>query len=319
MASMADMTAAERLDRTLAIVPWVANQPDGTATISEISERFAIDADDLRDCLIITSMVGVHPYTPDLLINAIVDADTVTIDLPDYFRRPLRLTAEQTFALLTSAKALLAVPGADHSSALARGLSKVLESLGEGSETAVEVGIDTAPNLITEQLRLAIEQKQSVDITYYSYGRDDTGTRRINPWAIHSEGGLWYLQAWCHSSNAERIFRIDRIRDASVLNLSFEMPDPLPLFQLFDGSNALGRVTLLLTPDARWVTEYYPAESIETHADGSTTLTLAIGSLPWLERLLLRLGPDAAVVEASDVLVDAGSSAARRLLAVYRD
>ena len=316
---MADMTAAERLDRTLAIVPWVANQPDGTATIREISERFAIDADDLRDCLIITSMVGVHPYTPDLLINAIVDADTVTIDLPDYFRRPLRLTAEQTFALLTSAKALLAVPGADHSSALARGLSKVLESLGEGSETAVEVGIDTAPDLITELLRLAIEQKQSVDITYYSYGRDDTGTRKINPWAIHSEGGLWYLQAWCHSSNAERIFRIDRIRDASILDLSFDMPAPLPTFQLFDGSNALGRVTLLLAPDARWVTEYYPAESIETHTDGSTTLTLAIGSLPWLERLLLRLGPDATVIEASDVLEDAGQLAARRLLAVYRD
>lgn len=316
---MADMTAAERLDRTLAIVPWVANQPDGTATIREISERFAIDADDLRDCLIITSMVGVHPYTPDLLINAIVDADTVTIDLPDYFRRPLRLTAEQTFALLTSAKALLAVPGADHSSALARGLSKVLESLGEGSETAVEVGIDTAPDLITELLRLAIEQKQSVDITYYSYGRDDTGTRKINPWAIHSEGGLWYLQAWCHSSNAERIFRIDRIRDASILDLSFDMPAPLPTFQLFDGSNALGRVTLLLAPDARWVTEYYPAESIETHTDGSTTLTLAIGSLPWLERLLLRLGPDATVIEASDVLEDAGPLAARRLLAVYRD
>lgn len=316
---MGDMTAAERLDRTLAIVPWVANQPDGTATIREISERFAIDADDLRDCLIITSMVGVHPYTPDLLINAIVDADTVTIDLPDYFRRPLRLTAEQTFALLTSAKALLAVPGADHSSALARGLAKVLASLGEGSETAVEVGIDTAPDLITELLRHAIDQKQSIDITYYSYGRDDTGTRKINPWAIHSEGGLWYLQAWCHSSDAERIFRIDRIRNATVLNLSFDMPEPIPKFQLFDGSNALGRVTLLLTPDARWVTEYYPAESLEIHTDGSTTLTLAIGSLPWLERLLVRLGPDATVIEASEVLKDAGPSAARRLLAVYGD
>ena len=71
---MADLTAAERLDRTLAIVPWVANQPNGTATLAEISERFNIGADDLRDCLVITSMVGVHPYTPDVLINAIIDA-----------------------------------------------------------------------------------------------------------------------------------------------------------------------------------------------------------------------------------------------------
>jgi proteasome accessory factor C len=316
---MADMTAAERLDRTLAIVPWVASPPNGTATITEISERFAIDADDLRDCLIITSMVGVHPYTPDLLINAIVDADTVTIELPDYFRRPLRLTAEQTFALLTSAKALLSVPGADHSSALARGLDKVLRTLGEGSETAVDIGIDTAPDAITEQLRSAIERRETVEITYYSYGRDNTGSRRIDPWAIHSEGGLWYLQGWCHASNAERVFRIDRIREATATSTPFVAPKPLPPFQLFDGSNALGRITLLLQPEARWVTEYYPAESIEVHPDGTTTIILAIGSLAWLERLLLRLGPDAEVIEASPNLQGAGEAAARRLLSAYRE
>ena len=316
---MADMTAAERLDRTLAIVPWVANQPDGTATISEISERFAIDADDLRDCLIITSMVGIHPYTPDLLINAIVDADTVTIDLPDYFRRPLRLTAEQTFALLTSAKALLSVPGADHVSALARGLSKVLATLGEGSETAVDIGIDTAPDAITDQLRSAIENNRAVEITYYSYGRDDTGTRRVDPWAIHSEGGLWYLQGWCHSSNAERVFRIDRVRAAVITDQTSVVPDPLPVFTLFDGSNALGKITLLLQPEARWVTEYYPAESIAPHPNGTTTITLAIGSLPWLERLLLRLGSEATVVDSSPGLSGAAPAAARRLLDLYRD
>ena len=316
---MADMTAAERLDRTLAIVPWVANQPDGTATISEISERFAIDADDLRDCLIITSMVGIHPYTPDLLINAIVDADTVTIDLPDYFRRPLRLTAEQTFALLTSAKALLSVPGADPVSALARGLSKVLATLGEGSETAVDIGIDTAPDAITDQLRSAIENNRAVEITYYSYGRDDTGTRRVDPWAIHSEGGLWYLQGWCHSSNAERVFRIDRVRAAVITDQTSVVPDPLPVFTLFDGSNALGKITLLLQPEARWVTEYYPAESIAPHPNGTTTITLAIGSLPWLERLLLRLGSEATVVDSSPGLTGAAPAAARRLLDLYRD
>jgi proteasome accessory factor C len=315
---MAEMTAAERLDRTLAIVPWVANQPDGTASIREISERFAIDADDLRDCLIITSMVGIHPYTPDLLINAIVEADTVTIDLPDYFRRPLRLTAEQTFALLTSAKALLSVPGADQESSLARGLSKVLTSLGEASETAVDVGIATAPDAITEQLRAAIEKRHAVEITYYSYGRDDTGNRRIDPWAIHSEGGLWYLQGWCHSSSAERLFRIDRIREVVLTDQSFTVPDPLPTFTLFDGSNALGQITLELQPEARWVTEYYPAEAIEPHPDGTATITLAIGSLPWLERLLLRLGPEAKVVNASPSLAGVETTAARRLLALYR-
>ena len=316
---MADLTAAERLDRTLAIVPWVANQPNGTATFAEIGERFNIDSDDLRDCLVITSMVGVHPYTPDVLINAIIDADTVSIELPDYFRRPLRLTAEQTFALLTSAKALLSVPGADENSALARGLAKVLNALGEASETAVEIAIDTASDAITEQLRNAIDNKLSVEMSYYSYGRDNTGSRVIDPWTIHSEGGLWYLQGWCHASGAERIFRIDRIHEVSQLDRSFVVPVPVPEFRLFDSAVAQGRVTLRLSQQAKWVVEYYPTESVTQETNGALTVELAIGSVAWLERLLLRLGPDAAVLDASEGLEGVGAASARRLLAIYSE
>ena len=316
---MADLTAAERLDRTLAIVPWVANRPNGTATFAEIGERFNIDSDDLRDCLVITSMVGVHPYTPDVLINAIIDADTVSIELPDYFRRPLRLTAEQTFALLTSAKALLSVPGADENSALARGLAKVLNALGEASETAVEIAIDTASDAITEQLRNAIDNKLSVEMSYYSYGRDNTGSRVIDPWTIHSEGGLWYLQGWCHASGAERIFRIDRIHEVSQLDRSFVVPVPVPEFRLFDSAVAQGSVTLRLSQQAKWVVEYYPTESVTQETNGALTVELAIGSVAWLERLLLRLGPDAAVLDASEGLEGVGAASARRLLAIYSE
>lgn len=316
---MADMTAAERLDRTLAIVPWVANRPDGTATFAEISERFSIDAEALRDCLVITSMVGVHPYTPDLLINAIVESDSVTIELPDYFRRPLRLTAEQTFALLTSAKALLSVPGADQSSALSRGLAKVLTALGEGSETAVDVGVDTASEVVIDELRSAIDRGRAVSITYYSYGRDDTGTRVVDPWSIHSEGGLWYLQGRCHTSDAERIFRIDRIRSVALTDLRSAPPEPTPPFRLFDSSDALGRIVLQLPRHDRWVIEYYPTESVEHLDDATLLVEIAIGSVAWLERLLLRLGPEARIVDATAGLDSTGTTAARRLLAIYGD
>ncbi len=60
----------------LAIVPWVAAQPDG-ATIDEICRRFELDRDQLQACLDTVFMVGVHPYTPDALIDVIVDHDRV--------------------------------------------------------------------------------------------------------------------------------------------------------------------------------------------------------------------------------------------------
>jgi predicted DNA-binding transcriptional regulator YafY len=45
-------------------------------------------------------------------------------------------------------------------------------------------------------------------------------------------------------------------------------------------------------------------------------VTLRVGERAWLERLLLRAGPDATVVTGDD---GTGATAARRILAVYGD
>jgi proteasome accessory factor C len=49
-------------------------------------------------------------------------------------------------------------------------------------------------------------------------------------------------------------------------------------------------VTLELRPGATWVSDYYPVESVVTHADGSQTVTLRTADTLWLRRLLWRLG-----------------------------
>ncbi len=79
------------------------------------------------------------------------------------------------------------------------------------------------------------------------------------------------------------------------------------------------RVTLELAPAARWVSETYPVDEVTELDGGRQRVRLAVTARPWLERLLVRLGPDARVVAADDAgLVDAGRGAARRILARYR-
>ena len=56
-------------------------------------------------------------------------------------------------------------------------------------------------------------------------------------------------------------------------------------------------MTLRLGPEARWVAEYYETEREAELEDGRLEVTLPAGRLEWLERLLLRLGPEAQVVE----------------------
>lgn len=64
--------------------------------------------------------------------------------------------------------------------------------------------------------------------------------------------------------------------------------------------------------------ETYPVDDIELLDNGGLRATLAVNGRPWLERLLLRLGPAGRVVEGPDELRSAGASAAARVLARYR-
>jgi proteasome accessory factor C len=69
-----------------------------------------------------------------------------------------------------------------------------------------------------------------------------------------------------------------------------------------------------LPASARWVVESYPVEW--TEADGRLRVTMHVLGTAWLERLLLRVGADARVVEPA-AMVDVGRDAAARLLTEY--
>ena len=310
------LTAQERLRRMLAIVPWVAGQPDG-ATIEEICRRFDLAPDQLQACLDTVFMVGVHPYTPDALVDVIVDHDRVQIRLPDFFRRPLRLTPAQAFALLAAGRSLQSVPGADESGPLARGLAKLAATLGTDSSAVVEVDLGEVAGDDLALLQQAAAEGRSVEIDYYSYGRDAQEVRRVDPWRVQAAQGQWYLEAWCHRSEAERVFRVDRIRSVTLLDSTFERPAPASPLEVFRPTAGDPRVVLDLAPRAAWVVGQYPVEAVEERPDGLLRVTLAIAAVPWLERLLLRLGPDATVVAAPADLAGAGRDAARRVLARY--
>ncbi|MCI0634178.1 MAG: WYL domain-containing protein, partial [Actinobacteria bacterium] len=210
---------------------------------------------------------------------------------------------------------LLAVPGSDADGTLAAALEKLAGTLGGGEGLAVEVG--EPPHLAA--LRAAASAGERVEIDYYSFGRDALSTRRVDPHSVFHAYGHWYVDAWCHLVDADRLFRVDRIQsvratgekfardadDASAVRESVYHPRP-------DDP----RVTLELDADAGWVVESYPSEAAEERPDGSWRVVLAVSEPAWLERLLLRLGP-AARVTAPPELRTAGAAAARRLLGRY--
>src|SRR5687768_895179 len=118
---MARLSADERLKRLLALVPWVVAH-DGP-TIEEVCQRFGLTQDELASELDLVWCCGVHPFTPDSLMEVEYEGGRVWIRYADWFDRPLRLTPEEGLALVAAGTALLAVPGADPDGPLARGLA----------------------------------------------------------------------------------------------------------------------------------------------------------------------------------------------------
>src|SRR5262245_4805447 len=257
-------------------------------------------------------MIGVPPYSPGDYLDVDEDPDGgVTIRLAEHFRRPLRLTAAEGLALLAAGRALLAVPGSDPHGPLATALDK-LEAALELPGLVVDVG---EPDQLAA-VRDAVAAHARIEIDYLS-GKDELTTRRIDPEVVFYATGQWYAGAHCHLARDERMFRVDRIRAIRPTGETFEPgATGFETGEVFRPHADDPRVTLRLAPGAAWVPEAFPAEAVTERADGSLDVVLAVSETSWLERLLLRLGPEAEVLEPS-TLRDTGAAAARRILNRY--
>jgi proteasome accessory factor C len=300
----------------LALVPWILANPG--STLPELAERFEIDERELEHDLGLLPMCGLPPYTADRLIDVWVEEDgAVSIRLAEYFERPLRLTPTEGLALLAAGRALLAVPGSDSDGPLATALEKLERALGATGGVAVDVG--RADHL--DALRGATDAGQQVEIDYYSFARDDMTTRVVDPRRVFNATGAWYLAGYCFQAEADRVFRVDRVR---AVRLTENLVEAHPSTPGADDEGDLVyragpddlRVRLLLAPEAAWVADSLPVELRKDRAGRRVEVVLAVSGDAFLERLLLGLGPSATVLDPPEVSALL-AAAARRMLTRY--
>jgi proteasome accessory factor C len=312
------LTASERLRRLLALLPWVAAREG--PTVDEVCARFSLDAEDLLADVALVSMVGVPPYSPGDLFDIVVEGGRVWVHLSPSFDRALRLTPEEALGLVMAGASLLAVPGADPDGPLARGLAKLAATLGIDPDETFDVDLGYASAAVLRSLLDASSAKRRVRIDYYAFGRDERRLREVDPYRVYADHGQWYVVGFDHLRGDERVYRVDRVVSIEVLDDTFELRDEAPTLGLFEAKADDPRVVLELAPEAGWVVEVYPVEAVKTMKNGRIRVTLAISARPWLERLLLRLGPRARVVsvKGDETLANCASEAAARILARYK-
>jgi len=292
------------------MLPWLADHP-GT-TVDEVSTRFGVDPAQLVRDLELLGLCGLPPYTPDRLIEVWIEGDEIMVELPDaYERLPIMSTAE-VLAVLAAGQTLLGVRGDDPT--LESALVKLAAAT--GVRNGPDIALDTPDHLDT--VRAAAVDGACLEIEYFSYGRDELTTRVIEPHAVHFEEGHWRAQAFCRLAQEPRTFRVDRIRSAHPTGDTF-IPatiEPGIDTETYAPRADDVRVTIRLPESGRWVIETFPVEDVNDHGD-VVDVTMAISEAPWLERLLLTLGPDAVVVTPPEWR-GLAAVAARRVLDRYR-
>ena len=299
-----------RLGRLLAILPWLAAREQG-ATTAEIAARFNTTSARVEKDVALLSLVE-----PEAFSNASVwqeDDGRWKVDGYSHLARPLRLTATEGFELLAAASSMLQAPGADANGPLASALGKVARALG-GDVDGLEVHLPR-PRFLAD-VQAAADTGERIEIEYYAASTDEVTTRAVDPLAVFTAEGRWHVIAWCHLAKGERDFRIDRIRALRRTGERFEKHEPtMKPGQAFQPASSATSVRLELAPDQRWVLETYPVRDVE-ECGGRFRVTLDVAGEAWLERLLLRLGPEARVFEP-DRFCRLGESAASRLLRLY--
>jgi proteasome accessory factor C len=308
-------SAAERLGRLLAVVPWVAAH-DGPP-VAEVCRRFGVEEKTLLEDLNLLFMCGVYPFTPDVLIDVDVSEGRVWIRMADYFRRPLRLSPQEGLALVSAGSALLSVPGADPDGALATALAKVQNVLGVGAGDGVDIELAHVTPGVLQTVRQAVDHRQKLELEYYSFGRDGHSRRVVQPWRLFNANGQWYLSAWCERAVDQRLFRVDRISRAELLAQGFDLPAGASggSTNVYHPAPEDPVVVLDLEPAAHWIAEQYPNEGVEVRPGSVLRVRLRASQPAWLARVLLRGGPDVRVVKGD---ASAGVDAAARLLVRYR-
>jgi predicted DNA-binding transcriptional regulator YafY len=271
---------------------------DRQAVISatEIVERFRIPADELEDHLSLLNLVnfGGGCYT----VYAELRDGEVYVDKELYgetFRAAPRLTPLEARAIRLALEYVGPMIAAEAHTPLKRVRKKLEETFGQFELVQTpEPDVGGELERLVSTFSTAIRDRRLVEIEYQKEGEESSSTRVVEPYSLERELPNWRVHTWDRTRDGERSFRLDRMREAKLLEETFELREGFEPSRLRDARTAL----VLYTKEvARWALE----RGARPLADGTAIAELPVGSPEWLESEIFSFRGEAVVLEPEDL------------------
>jgi proteasome accessory factor BC len=281
---------------------------DATIPAREIVERFHIPEDQLEEHLQLLNLVnfGGGCYT----VYAALEGDSVHVDKElygDTFRLAPRLTPLEARAIRLALEFVGPMIAADAHTPLDRVRKKLEETFGqfELAQTP-EPRTGNAEADLVATLTEGIREHRLVEIEYQKEGEQTPEQRVVEPYSLERELPNWRVHTWDRTRDAERSFRLDRMRSAKLTDDTF---DPRPAFEPHGMRDArIAKILYAKGVAARWAEE----RGATPLKDGTALAEMPVGSQEWLIGEILSQRGDAILLEPAEMR-DAIAARAREL------
>jgi predicted DNA-binding transcriptional regulator YafY len=167
----------------------------------------------------------------------------------------------------------------------------------------------------------ALTRRQRVHLDYWVRSRREMTERVVSPQRLVHWRNTWYLDAWCHATEALRRFALDAIREATLVESPKARDVAIKTIEAeldagygaFSGAKVQW-ATLEFTPEAaQWVRheQWHPQQQAKLHGDGSLTLRVPYADATELAMDILRHGEQVRVVAPGALVTQVGECLAR--------
>lgn len=309
------------VSQALSLLPYLLNKRE--VALAQAVRDLHLQGGQVKQLVRILQFCGVPPYGGGDTFDCYLQGATIRLETARGAPiRPSRLTREETLALAVGVHiAGEIVPGGAR---LVKGLREKL-TLAAASQCDLAIPLDgerTARGATTwlPMLRSAASKRNVVRMSYYSLRGGKLGDRMVEPWRLYYLRGHWHLLAYCRMRRREAVFRLDRIREASMSQETFpartrRLREPTPHYE----TPPLSVEIVLPEEEARYLEERESPflRGVDYLGDGRARIQVVSDSLPWVIAFVMRYAGEA-VVEQPKAVREAVRRAAEEILLMYR-
>lgn len=298
-------TSEEQLKRMLQLVPFLVHNQG--LHIQEVAERFGVTRKELEEDLQILICSGLPEGYPDDLLDIQWEDGHVYITQDLDLKRPVRFTVDEACALLTGLETLNGLPELAEGGALESVTLKLMAAAGEeglraGSLAGPAVG--PADSATLEMVRHAIAAGSQLRLVYLSPQRDRVSERNVDPLRLYSLDNTWYFEAYCHSAQGLRNFRLDRVQELNPngnrASAALQRTEGFPA-KLFTPNDDDTTVTVQLTRQGAGLADDYYAERTSELPDGGLLAEIRFGNTAWLPMFVAQHGGAVRILEPQEL------------------